>query len=157
MEALHLALSFARLRKVSQNVSCRPSRKTHIRNIEVEGKQVYTRLLANMGFIFGIARHDIDNETTTLEVQGYGSGQGRGRRTSKYCDMSSVCSFPQHLYGSNIPTASVLAPPLDFLALLFFTCVVLCMKTSTAPVPTKARIPALSAVLSETQRFTWFQ
>lgn len=54
-------------------------------------------------------------------------------------------------------TASVLAPLFDFLALLFFTCVDLCMKTRTAPVPTKANIPALRAVLRDIHRLTLFQ
>lgn len=57
----------------------------------------------------------------------------------------------------HVPTTSVLAPPLDLRALRFLRWAFLCINSSTAPVPTKAAIPALIAVFFETHRCTLCQ
>lgn len=74
------------------------------------------------------------------------------RTTSRKCQHTVVTH--NLLKCSGVPTTSVLAPPSDFLALLFFGYVFLWINSSTAPVPTKAAIPALRAEFCDIHRET---
>lgn len=59
--------------------------------------------------------------------------------------------------GHNVPTTSVRAPLLDLFARLFLVCDFFCMKSTTAPVPTKAAIPTARAVFRDIHRCKLFQ